>query len=91
MERYTKETEELMLSYYKTLDEKGRRHYAAQESQKLGHGGRKYINQLLNISKKTIRKGLKELNSESLMSEIPLGKQRRKGGGRKKRVLQNQT
>jgi hypothetical protein len=76
-----------MLSYYETLSEKGRRHYAAQEAEKLGHGGKRYIGRLLGMSQKTLRKGIKELSNPSLLSEIPTGKQRRSGGGRKKRVL----
>lgn len=83
MTKYNQETERLMLLYYSKLQERERRHYAFLEAQKLGHGGKKYIENLLKISQKTIRKGGKELANESVYSLIRLGKQRRAGGGRK--------
>lgn len=87
MQRYNKVTESFMLSYYETLNEKSRRHYAAQEAEKLGHGGKRYIGKLLGIGQKTLRKGLRELSNPILLSEIPAGRQRRSGGGRKKRAF----
>ncbi len=85
MTRYNQEIEEKMLLYYRQLSEKNKRHYASLESSKLGRGGKKYISKLLNISPKTIRKGDKELANSDLYAQIPKGKQRRLGGGRKKK------
>lgn len=84
MQIYTRETEELMQFYYAHLSEKDKRHYAALEALKLGYGGKRYIGQLLKISQKTIRKAEKELTQAHLYAQIPAGKQRRRGGGRKK-------
>ncbi|MGB3850908.1 MAG: hypothetical protein WA958_13135 [Tunicatimonas sp.] len=84
MIRYDQVTEQMMLRYYGSLQEKERRHYAAQEVQKLGYGGKSYMSRLLGISPKTIRKGEAELRQADLYAQIPLGKQRRDGGGRKK-------
>ncbi|MGB3779336.1 MAG: hypothetical protein WA960_13335 [Tunicatimonas sp.] len=84
MVRYDQATEQMMLRYYNGLQEKDRRHYAAQESQKLGYGGKSYISDLLEISRKTILKGKAELQQADLYAQIPVGKQRREGGGRKK-------
>jgi hypothetical protein len=81
---YDQVTEQMMLRYYSGLQEKDRRHYAAQEAQKLDYGGKSYISRLLKISRKTILKGEAELRQADLYAQIPLGKQRRDGGGRKK-------
>ena len=85
MERYSEEIEAQMQLYFNGLSQKDRRHYAAIESNKLPYGGKKYIGDLLKISQATIRQGSKELSNPSLYAEIPLGKERRKGGGRKKK------
>ncbi len=81
---YNQATEQMMLRFYSSLKEKERRHFAAQEVQKLGYGGKSYISRLLKISPKTIRKGEAELERVDLYVEIGEGKQRRSGGGRKK-------
>lgn len=81
---YDQAIEQMMLRFYTGLPEKERRHYAAQEVEKLGYGGKAYISRLLRISPKTIRKGQAELGQVSLYAQIPVGKQRRGGGGRKK-------
>ena len=62
------------------LDEKQRRLYAGLESLRAGHGGDRYIAELLALNDKTVAKGRKEL----LNGEIPIDFIRRKGGGRKK-------
>lgn len=82
--QYSQETEQLMQQYYMRLPEKERRHYAALEARKLGNGGKQYIGRLLKISQKTLRKGETELTQVDLYAQIPEGKQRRAGGGRKK-------
>lgn len=75
-----KETEEKMILLYKTLSEKDRRRYAAIEAHKYGHGGITYIAALFGCDEKTIRKGLKELNSKKDMEKDRV---RASGGGRK--------
>lgn len=84
MKKYDQETEQLMQCYYNRLPEKEQRHYAALEAQKLGHGGKRYIGRLLRISQKTLRKGEREITDLTLYNQIPVGRQRRVGGGRKK-------
>lgn len=84
---YNTDTERLMCTHYSRLSEKDKRHYAAIEAQKLGHGGKRYIGRLLGMSSRTLYKGISELLDENKYAEIPLGKQRRPGGGRKK-ILQ---
>ena len=61
---YSSEIEENMLYMYESLNEKDRRHYAAIEAQKLGHGGIAYIARLFNISEKTIQSGLNEFEKK---------------------------
>jgi len=81
---YSQELEELMTTYYKGLSEKDRRHYAALEALKLGRGGTNYISWLFRLNKKILIKAKEELMSPSLLEQIPPGRQRRLGGGRKK-------
>ena len=46
------------------LDERKARMYAASEASKLGHGGIKYICELLKISPNTIKQGDRDLNDQ---------------------------
>jgi len=73
-----------MQHYYSHLPEKDQRHYAALEAQKLRHGGKRYIGRLLGVSQKTLRKGERELKDPMFYTQVPCGRQRRVGGGRKK-------
>lgn len=84
MTKHSQETEVLMQEHFARLSEPLRRQYAYLEAQKLGRGGRFYIHKLLKISMKAIRKGEAEVNDPELMGQIPAGRQRRAGGGRKK-------
>lgn len=61
---YSEEIEENMLYMYESLNEKDRRHYAAIEAQKLGHGGVAYISRLFKVSEKTIQSGLDEFEKK---------------------------
>jgi hypothetical protein len=85
---YDETTEQLMQLYYSRLSEKDKRHYAAIEACKLPRGGIGYIVSLLGLSTRTLYKGISELSDTNKYAEIPTGKQRRVGGGRKK-ILQN--
>ena len=69
-----------IILFYSMLDEKQRRLYAGLESLRAGHGGDRYIAELLALNDKTVAKGRKEL----LNGEIPIDFIRRKGGGRRK-------
>ncbi len=85
MTRYNQETESKMLYHFSQLNEKEKRHYVALEALKLGKGGKTYMRQLFGISDYLIRKGIAELVDKTLRDEIPEGKLRRPGGGRKKK------
>jgi len=80
MKKYNKNIEAEMRTFFQTLSEKDKRQYAALEARKLGYGGQTYIAAVLNISRKTIERGLAELISDN---PPPVDGVRRKGGGRK--------
>jgi len=69
--------EEMQL-FAKSLNERDRRRYAGLEALKLGHGGISYISKLLNIDAKTISKGIQEIKSQELNTDLI----RQAGGGR---------
>ena len=83
IEEFSEKTLMLMQLHYSRLSEKDRRQYAALESLKLGRGGITYISKILGVDRKTIQQGRKELMGD-LQFLIPLGRQRKEGGGRKK-------
>ena len=87
MTRYNQEIESKMRLYFSQLNEKDKRHYAATEAIKLGYGGQKYLMELFGISDYMIRHGVREIQNPALLDEIPKGKIRRKGGGKKKKKL----
>lgn len=87
LKKYPAELEHQMQIFYSTLKERDRRHYAALEAQKLGHGGNSYIQSLLNIHHKTLKRAIDELNNPDIFSSLPTEKQRRAGGGRKKKSI----
>jgi len=61
MKEYDESIERLMYTYYFNLSEKDKRHYAAVEAAKLGHGGINYISELFGCCRQTITTGLEEL------------------------------
>ena len=80
---YSEDVLQIIRNFFDNLPERTRRLYAALESRKLGHGGINYISRVLNIDRKTIRRGRKELDN---FCETVLGsRQRKDGGGRKKK------
>ena len=82
MKTYSSTIEYRMRLFYQTLNEKDRRRYAAIEALKIGHGGISYISKVLGCDRKTIRKGINEVEAldESAASEKRI---RKAGGGRK--------
>ena len=75
----TDELKAALIIFFSTLDEKQRRLYAGYESMKIGRGGDKLIADILNLDRKTVAKGRKELIS----GEVNLRTTRSLGGGRK--------
>lgn len=73
-----------MRSFFSTLSEKDQRRYAALEAQRRGHGGMKAVAEMFGCSTKTISRGIEEL--DTLDQDPAVGRVRRPGGGRKKRL-----
>ena len=69
--------------FYDTLSEKEQRRFAAVQARQLGYGGVKYIAKVLGCSRRTIERGLAEL--DALPHDPAVGQVRRPGAGRKKK------
>lgn len=80
--RYAPEIEDRMRALFETFGEKERRRYAAMEARRLPRGGIPYLADLFGCSRRTIERGLEEL--DRLPEDPAAGRQRRPGGGRKK-------
>ena len=65
-----------------SLDERGRRLFAASQVRALGYGGLSLVARATGMAPSTIGRGLKELDQGATSSE----RQRRPGGGRKRLV-----
>ena len=76
-------TEQSWRDFYHTLSEKDQRRFAAVQARQLGHGGIKYVSEVLGCSRRRIERGLDELNE--LPDDPAAGQVRRPGAGRKKR------
>lgn len=72
-----------MRDFFATLSEKDRRRFAAIESRRLGYGGIQYMTDVLGCSRRTIARGIAEL--DQLADDPAAGRIRRPGAGRKKR------
>ena len=64
------------------LHERGRRIWAASEASQLGRGGISLVEEAIGMSHTTIRRGLREIQSEQV-EKIPQERSRLQGGGRK--------
>ena len=62
------------------LDERGRRRWAASEAMALGYGGVSAVAKATGLSRNTVHKGIRELQSDE---PLPSHRQRKVGGGRK--------
>jgi hypothetical protein len=90
LHKYTSLVERQMQDFYSSLKERNQRHYAAVEAMKLGHGGKKYIQDLFNIHQKTLKRAIDELTDPEIFATLPTENQRRSGGGRKKNFSPSQ-
>jgi len=61
---YTSQQQEDMKCFYNSLNEKDRRHYAALEANRLGHGGIEYVASVLHCSRNTIKSGMDEIKKK---------------------------
>lgn len=82
--RYTAEELDKKLKYYKSLPEKARRHFLAVEYERLGRSSQRYMMQVFSCSHHTIVKGCRELANQEV-ERIDYTRQRKAGGGRKKK------
>jgi hypothetical protein len=82
--QFAPEIEDRMRGFYQTLSEKDQRRYAALEARRLGRGGIEYIARVVGCSRRTIERGLVEV--ETLPHDPAEGRVRRPGGGRKKKL-----
>jgi len=79
MNTYPLPIEQQMQRFYRSLNERDRRRYAAIEAMKLGHGGMAYVSEIVGCEAKTIAKGIQELEGE----ELAHSRQRKKGADAK--------
>ena len=68
--------------FYATLSEKDWRRFAAVQARQLGDGGVRAMAEVLGCSRRTIERGLAEL--DELPNDPAAGQVRRPGAGRKK-------
>ena len=69
-----------MARFYRSLNERDRRRYAAIEALKLDYGGIEFISRLLGCDPKTIAHGVQELEAEE---QLNTERQRKKRWGAK--------
>lgn len=70
------------------LDEQSRRRFVALEAQALGRGGVSLMARITGLSRRTIYRGLSDI--QSLEAPLP-GRVRKHGGGRKRKVFEDPT
>ena len=79
MQKYPSVVEKQMKRFFISLPEHESRRYAAVEALKLGHGGKKYICDLLGCHFLTLERGLAELESDE---PLEIDRIRKSGAGR---------
>ncbi|MFV2074073.1 MAG: ISAzo13 family transposase [Thermoanaerobaculales bacterium] len=72
------------------LSERSRRLWAATEAMSLGHGGIALVERATGISRSTITRGIREVESGA-SNELPPERTRRAGGGRKRATAKDGT
>lgn len=73
-----------------SLTERSRRLWAATEAMSLGHGGIALVERATGISRSTITRGIREVESGA-SDELPPERTRRPGGGRKRATEKDRT
>ena len=64
------------------LHERGRRIWAAAEARQIGWGGETFVEEATGITRKTIRRGMREIEMETV-AELTTQRSRIQGAGRK--------
>lgn len=85
--RLDADNEQRMREFAATLTEKDRRRFAAFEAKQQGYGGIEYVAGIIGCSRRTIERGIEEL--DHLDQDQAAGQVRRPGAGRKKRFAQS--
>jgi hypothetical protein len=85
--RLDADNEQRMREFAATLTEKDRRRFAAFEAMQQGYGGIEYVAGIIGCSRRTIERGIEEL--DHLDQDPAAGQVRRPGAGRKKRFAQS--
>ena len=85
--RLDADNEQRMRDFAATLTEKDRRRFAAFEAKQQGYGGIEYVAGIIGCSRRTIERGIEEL--DHLDQDPAAGQVRRPGAGRKKRFAQS--
>src|SRR6202047_2586881 len=70
------------------LDERSRRRWAASEARVIGHGGVSAVSEATGLARRTIYRGLEDLEDRGSVGN---GRIRRQGGGRKSRITEDPT
>src|SRR6267143_1701825 len=70
------------------LDERSRRRWAASEARMIGHGGVSAVAEATGLARRTIYRGLEDLQDRASVGNDRI---RRQGGGRKSRITEDPT
>ena len=81
--QYEPDVQQRMCGFFASLSEKDQRRFAALEARRIGRGGIEYVAGVLGCSRRTIERGMIEL--DELPHDPAAGRVRRPGGGRKKK------
>jgi hypothetical protein len=82
--KYTLGQIPILVAFAAGLSEKARRHFLALQYKQLGEGSQRYLAQIFNCSRITITTGVQEIEGAD-ESTFDYGRQRKAGGGRKKK------
>jgi hypothetical protein len=69
-------------NFYSSLNERQQRHFLGLEAKGLGHGGIQLVSQAFGAGRNRVSRGLQEVKSGE---QLPVGRIRKEGGGRKKK------
>jgi len=79
--------DEFAFTYFQSLSEHDKRHFAGLEAERLGWHGVKNVSQFYKIHPNTVRKGKQELHTAACGKT---GRIRREGGGRKRAEVKDE-
>lgn len=86
MQHYEPFIEVEMQNFYNILPENYKRLFASLSADQIGYGGTQYISNLLKCSPNVISKGKQELDDFESVKKNYRNRQRKAGGGRKKKL-----